>query len=287
MLDLIDEYKLYIEFIYFKEMEEILYKNISSLTQFENKILNILILDEKIINDNYVNGVYYFVNISSIYLFLLIGLIIRYLIDIMIVEIKIIPNKIQYILEIFFILITMMIIGQLNKNSYKYFNYLISLFIMLLIFNILGLIPYIFTVTAQVVITFTLSLGILFSLIIIGFYLNGIKFIIYFFPSGTPILLSPYIFFIEIISFLSKGFSLGIRLTANMFAGHVLLNIISKGMMYFFFFSFLGVKLIFLLIICVVIFFFLLESLISFLQAYVFVILSSIYISEVSKIESH
>ena len=103
-------------------------------------------------------------------------------------------------------------------------------------------------------------------------------------PTGTPPFLIPYIYFIEIISFLSKGFSLGIRLAANMFAGHVLLHIIAEGSIFFFVYSLYSIIIFFIILILLSIFM-ILEMLIAFLQGYVFIILSIIYFDDMIKEE--
>jgi len=111
----------------------------------------------------------------------------------------------------------------------RYLPFLLSLFFFILSNNLLGLIPYSFTLTAQIIITITMSLSIIIGVTIIGLLKHKVKFINLFIPAGLDNMkfLIPFIFLIEIISYLIRIISLSVRLTANMVSGHTLLNIIS------------------------------------------------------------
>jgi F-type H+-transporting ATPase subunit a len=136
-----------------------------------------------------------------------------------------------------------------------------------------GLLPYAFTVTSQIIITFFLAIVIFFGVTIIGFIKNGVGFLKIFAPSGVPIFLFPIIVAIEIISFLSRPVSLSVRLFANMLAGHTMLKVFGG------FVVSLGIvggwlPLSFSVALTA------LEILVAFLQAYVFAVLSCIYLND-------
>jgi F-type H+-transporting ATPase subunit a len=172
------------------------------------------------------------------------------------------------------------IINQINSNKGQMFFPLISsLFIFILINNLVGMIPYSFAPTSHFILTFGISFTIVIGATILGFQIHAFKFFSLFVPSGCPLALLPLLVLIEFISYLSRNVSLGLRLGANILSGHMLLNILagftynimSKGLIYFF----LGlVPLLFILAFSG------LEIGIAFIQAQVFVVLSSSYIKD-------
>lgn len=175
--------------------------------------------------------------------------------------------------------ITALIHSQIGNVAIKYKPLLFTIALIILLANMIGMIPYSFTITSHPIITmglsFTLWLGITITIII----KQKLHFFHLFLPSGVPAPLIPIIFPIEVISYLTRPISLGIRLAANMFAGHTLLNIFSFFIwqMYhsFTLFPFAIVSTFILLLLI------LLEILIAFLQTYVFTVLVSSYISDV------
>jgi F-type H+-transporting ATPase subunit a len=172
------------------------------------------------------------------------------------------------------------IINQINPNKGQMFFPLISsLFIFILINNLVGMIPYSFAPTSHFILTFGISFTIVIGATILGFQIHAFKFFSLFVPSGCPLALLPLLVLIEFISYLSRNVSLGLRLGANILSGHMLLNILagftynimSKGLIYFF----LGlVPLLFILAFSG------LEIGIAFIQAQVFVVLSASYIKD-------
>ncbi len=149
----------------------------------------------------------------------------------------------------------------------------VPIFLFILTLNMVGLLPYAFTVTSQIIITFFLATAIFIGVTIIGFAKNGIGFLKIFAPSGVPIFLFPIIVAIEIISFLSRPISLSVRLFANMLAGHTMLKVFGG------FVVSLGIvggwlPLSFSVALTA------LEILVAFLQAYVFAVLSCIYLND-------
>lgn len=166
---------------------------------------------------------------------------------------------------------------QLKKNIFFY--YTIALFGFIVTANILGLIPYSLTVTSYLAVTLFLSGMSFFGNMIIGFRLHSFRFFLFFVPAGAPEALLGMLVVIEVISYFSRLFSLAIRLFANMMAGHALLKILS-GFVYLFLESGIGYFILPLILNCVVLAVTALEVMIAFLQAYVFVVLSTIYTNE-------
>jgi F-type H+-transporting ATPase subunit a len=148
-----------------------------------------------------------------------------------------------------------------------------------LVANCIGLIPYTFTVTSHIIITAALALMVFLTVLIYGFYRNGLKFFGLFVPHGIPIYILPLIVFIEVLSFLSRPISHSVRLFANMLAGHITLKVFAS------FITLLGGLGIFgmfgaTLPLALVVALTALELLVAFLQAYVFAILTCIYLND-------
>ena len=160
-----------------------------------------------------------------------------------------------------------------------YFPLIFVIFIFILTCNLLGMIPYSFTVTSHIIVTFFLSLSIFIGVTIIGFAHHGIHFFSFFLPAGAPVVLGPFLVVIELISYISRAFSLAIRLFANMMSGHSLLKILAG-----FAWTMLSVGGIFYVIhlVPLIIVFIItgLEIGIAMLQAYVFTVLTCIYLND-------
>jgi F-type H+-transporting ATPase subunit a len=170
-----------------------------------------------------------------------------------------------------------MVREQLGKEIYLPFIY--SLFFFILISNLIGNIPYSYTITTSVIVTIGLSFTILTGVTILGLYIHRLHFFSYFVPSGTPLALVPLLVLIETVSYLARALSLGIRLFANMVAGHSLLKILSTFLYQMFSSSFIIaiftlIPFIFFLALCG------LEVAVSIIQAYVFVLLVISYIKD-------
>lgn len=165
----------------------------------------------------------------------------------------------------------------ISKNIFFYF--LMSLFSFILFSNLVGMIPYSVTVTSYIVVTFFFSATGFIASTLIGLRVFTWEFFALFIPSGTPVVLKGPLVFIELVSYFARLFSLAIRLFANMMAGHALLKILS-GFAWTFLTSFTCYGLAALVVLMVVWAVTVLELLIAFLQAYVFVVLSSIYLNE-------
>ena len=170
-----------------------------------------------------------------------------------------------------------MVKEQLGKEIYLPFIY--SLFIFILIANLVGNVPYSYTITTSIIVTIGLSFTILTGVTILALYLHNLKFFSYLVPSGTPLALVPLLVLIEVVSYLARAFSLGIRLFANMAAGHSLLKILSTFLYQMFS---AGILASILTLIPFSIFLALcgLELAVSVIQAYVFTLLTISYLKD-------
>ncbi len=186
---------------------------------------------------------------------------------------KIIPGKFQLISEMLYNFISKMISDTAGKKAKPYFSFIFSLFIFVLFCNMVGMLPYSFTVTSHIIVTLAFAMFIFIGVTILGFVIHGFKYLKIFVPSGVPMVLLPIIMIIEIISYLSRPVSLSVRLFANMMAGHTMLKVfggfvISLGLVAGWLPLTFSVALTGL------------EILVAFLQAYVFAILTCIYLND-------
>ncbi len=182
------------------------------------------------------------------------------------------PSRMQVAAEMGFNFITNLIQDTIGEEGKKYFPLVFSLFMFILFGNLLGMIPYSFTFTSHVIVTFALALGVFIFVTVLGFIKHGMKFFSFFIIPGLPFYMLPLLIPIEIISYLSRPISLSVRLFANMLAGHTLLKVFAG------FVSALGLLGILPLVFIVALTG--LEILIAFLQAYVFAILTCLYIND-------
>ena len=188
-------------------------------------------------------------------------------------EKKIIPTKLQLIAEMSYTFVAKMISDTAGSKAKPYFPFIFSLFMFVLFCNMVGMLPYSFTVTSHIIVTLILALFIFIAVTIIGFIKHGFKYLSLFVPKGVPVILLPLITIIEIISYLSRPVSLSVRLFANMMAGHTMLKVfggfvVSLGVLGGWLPLSFSVALTGL------------EILVAFLQAYVFAILTCIYLND-------
>ncbi len=186
---------------------------------------------------------------------------------------SIIPNKLQLTAEMFYTFVAKMISDTAGSKAKPYFPFIFSLFMFVLFCNMVGMLPYSFTVTSHIIVTLIMALFIFIAVTIIGFIKHGYKYLSIFVPSGVPAVLLPLITIIEIISYLSRPVSLSVRLFANMMAGHTMLKVfggfvVSLGILGGWLPLSFSVALTGL------------EILVAFLQAYVFAILTCIYLND-------
>src|SRR6202044_94695 len=166
-----------------------------------------------------------------------------------------------------------------GKEGMKFFPLIFSLFMLIAVSNIVGVIPYNFTIASHIIVTAALAFLVFFTVLIYGFYKNGLKFLKLFVPSGIPIFILPLVVFIEIFSFFLRPISHSVRLFANMLAGHIALAVFASFIPVL---GGLGIVGYFgaILPLGMVIALTALELLVAFLQAYVFTILTCIYIND-------
>ena len=188
-------------------------------------------------------------------------------------EKKLIPGKFQLLSEILYNFIAKMISDTAGSKAKPYFPFIFSLFMFVLFCNMFGMLPYSFTVTSHIIVTMLMAVFILIAVTVIGFIKHGFGYLKLFVPSGVPVILLPLITVIEVISYLSRPLSLSVRLFANMMAGHTMLKVfggfvVSLGILGGWLPLSFSVALTGL------------EVLVAFLQAYVFAILTCIYLND-------
>ncbi len=192
---------------------------------------------------------------------------------------SLVPNKYQALVELSYEFVANMVKENAGKGSQAYFPFIFTLFMFILFGNLLGMIPYSYTFTSQIAVTFTLAAIIFVGVTLIAILKHGFKFFTYFFPSGVPIGLAPLLIPIEIISYFIRPISLSVRLFANMLAGHTMMKVFAgliimmgsaSGFLKF------GAVLPLLAVIGLTG----LEFLVAALQAYVFSILTCMYLHD-------
>ena len=185
---------------------------------------------------------------------------------------SLVPNRWQLANEMLVGFVENIAVDNAGKEAMKYFPLIFTLFVFVLFANLIGMIPTAFTVTSHIIVTFAMA-GILFAAItLLGFIKHGPRFLSMFLPSGTPLWLAPLMIVIEIISYFARPISLSIRLAANMIAGHVMMKIIAGFIVPLAIFG-IG-PLIFLILLTGF------EIFIACLQAYVFTLLTCVYLND-------
>jgi F-type H+-transporting ATPase subunit a len=192
---------------------------------------------------------------------------------------SLVPGRWQNIAEMAYEVVFGLTNEYLHENGRKYFPFVFTLFMVVLMGNLLGLIPYSFTYTSHIIVTGALALFVFGMATLVGIWKHKLHFFSLFCPSGLPLLMLPLIIPIEIISYLSRPLSLSVRLCANMMMGHTMLKLIAGFCASLFFLSF-GLKVIGIVPLLVNIALVGLEFLIAFIQAYVFAILTCIYLKD-------
>ena len=192
---------------------------------------------------------------------------------------QLIPGRLQSVAEISYEFVASMLRSSAGSEGMKFFPLVFSLFMFICVSNLVGIIPYTFTVSSHIIVTVALALLVFFIVLFYGFYKNGLKFFKLFVPSGVPVYILPLVVFIEVISFFLKPVSHSVRLFANMLAGHIALKVFASfvGMLGAIgFIGWVGAVLPLGLTIALTA----LELLVAFLQAYVFAILTCIYLND-------
>jgi F-type H+-transporting ATPase subunit a len=213
---------------------------------------------------------------SSAYMFLSVAVISLLMIG---AGRQLVPGRFQSVAEISYEFVASTIRSTAGSEGMKFFPLVFSLFMFIAVSNLIGIIPYTFTVSSHLIVTVALALLVFFIVLFYGLYKNGLKFFKLFVPSGVPIYILPLVVFIEVISFFLKPVSHSVRLFANMLAGHIALKVFAS------FVGMLGAMGILgwagaILPLGLTIALTALELLVAFLQAYVFTILTCIYLND-------
>jgi len=193
---------------------------------------------------------------------------------------SLVPSRLQSAAELSYEFVASTIRSTAGAEGMKFFPFVFSIFMFVLTLNMLGLIPYAFTVTSHIIVTAALAITVFLTVLIYGLWRHGLHFFNLFVPKGVPIYILPLIVAIEILSFVSRPISHSVRLFANMLAGHITLKVFagfiillggSLGAI-----GWVGSMLPFAMVVIL----FALETLVAFLQAYVFAILTCIYLND-------
>jgi F-type H+-transporting ATPase subunit a len=215
---------------------------------------------------------------SSAYMFISVALISLLMIG-GVAGRQLVPGRFQSMAELSYEFVANTIRSSAGAEGMKFFPLVFSLFMFIMVSNMIGIIPYTFTVSSHIIVTASLALLVFFTVLVYGFYKNGLKFFKLFVPSGIPIAILPLVVMIEVISFLSRPISHSVRLFANMLAGHITLKVFASFVTMLGAMGFVGwVGAILPLGLTVALT--ALELLVAFLQAYVFTILTCIYIND-------
>jgi F-type H+-transporting ATPase subunit a len=191
----------------------------------------------------------------------------------------VVPGRLQSIAEVSYEFVANTVRSSAGEEGMKFFPFVFTLFMFVLAANLIGLIPYSFTVTSQLIVTASLAMLVFFIVVIYGFWRNGLHFLNLFVPKGVPVYILPAIVVIEVLSFVSRPVSHSVRLFANMLAGHITLQVFAGFIIMLAGFGvvgWFGAALPLLLVIMLTA----LEFLVAFLQAYVFAILTCIYLND-------
>ena len=190
---------------------------------------------------------------------------------------KLVPSKWSIALESIFASINSMVREQLGKEAYLPFIY--SLFTFILVANLFGSVPYGFTITTSAIVALGLSITIWIGVTILGLTTHNAKFFSFFIPSGCPLALVPLLVLIELVSYMARAGSLGLRLFSNLLGGHTLMKILAT-FLYKLFGSSLLIAILTVIPFALFLGIMLLELAVAFIQAFVFVILVSSYIKD-------
>ena len=213
---------------------------------------------------------YTFTNQSLWMLIALLGIVLLFVFGIR--KGDVVPGRIQSIAEVIYVFVHKMVVDITGEEGLKYFPYIFTLFLLILFGNVLGLLPYSFTFTSHIAVTGILALLVFISVTILGFVKNGLKFLGLFWISSAPLALRPVLLVIEVISYFVRPISHSIRLAGNMMAGHAVIKVFAgfAGIMG------LGAVAPILAIVAV----YGLEMLVVVIQAYVFTILTCVYLND-------
>ncbi len=183
-----------------------------------------------------------------------------------------VPGRLQSVVELSYEFIANMIRDNVGQGGRKYFPFIFTLFMFVFFGNMLGMVPYSFTYTSHIIVTFALALVVFVGVTVVGFKTHGIRFLGFLMPAGVPMFMAPLIIPIEVLSYFTRPVSLALRLFANMTAGHTMLKVFAGLVITAGVFGIVPLALVAALTG--------LEFIIAFLQAYVFTILTCVYLND-------
>ncbi|HEY4135637.1 MAG TPA: F0F1 ATP synthase subunit A [Alphaproteobacteria bacterium] len=231
------------------------------LEQFEIK--TIVPLEVGGVNASFTNSsLFMLVVIAAVTLFLTVGMRRRALV----------PGRWQSMAELSYEFIAGLLRENVGREGRAFFPFVFTLFMFILFANTIGLVPYAFTVTSHIIVTFALAALVFLGVTVVAIWKHGFKFFTYFMPNGAPVYMAPLLIPIELISYLTRPVTLSLRLFANMMAGHTMLKVFAG------FIVVLGIAGVAPMAIIVALF--ILELLVAFLQAYVFTVLTCLYLHD-------
>jgi len=236
------------------------------LEQFEIKTLVPIHLGE--VNASLTNsGLFMMITVAAVTLFLTLGMRNR----------SLVPGRWQSLAELSYEFIAGMIRDNVGSEGRQYFPFIFSLFMFILFANLIGLIPYTFTFTSHIVVTFAMALTVFLGVTVIAIARHGLHFFSFFLPKGVPMVMAPILVPIEILSYLSRPISMSIRLFANMMAGHTMMKVFAGFIIPL---GILGGWAPLAVDMALTVF----EFLVAFLQAYVFTVLTCLYLNDAIKL---
>lgn len=192
---------------------------------------------------------------------------------------RLVPGRLQASAEMLYEFVANTLRSSAGSEGMRFFPLVFSLFLFILLTNLFGMIPYFFTVASHLIVTAAMAILVIGIVIVYGFYRNGLGFFRLFVPHGVPGVILPFVVFIEVLSFVSRPISLSIRLFANILAGHITLKVFAgfivvlSGLGWY---GWIGAIAPLVLTIALTA----LEVLVAVLQAYVFAILTSLYLND-------
>lgn len=216
---------------------------------------------------------------SSLYLFLAVSLVFLLFYLVTLDGGNVVPSRWQSLVEMIYQFVLSLVEEQIGTKGRKFFPLIFTTFVFLLFTNLIGMIPYSFTATSHLIVTFGLSLSIFIGVTIVGFQIHGLHFFSFLLPKGAPLILAPLLVVLELVSYCFRAISLGVRLFANMMAGHTLVKILSG-------FAWTMLSVGGILAVASIIPFGIVFALtgleigVACLQAYVFTILTCIYLND-------
>jgi F-type H+-transporting ATPase subunit a len=186
---------------------------------------------------------------------------------------SLVPGRWQSMVEMSYLLVANQVKDSVGREGQRYFPIVFTLFMFVLFGNLMGMLPYSFTFTSHIIVTFALAMFIFLGVTLIALFKHGFKFFGYFMPKGVPIIMAPLLIVIEVFAYLARPVSLSIRLAANMMAGHTMMKVMAGFV----------VSLGFLLGWAPLAMLFVLtgfEIFVAFLQAYIFTVLTCVYLHD-------